>query len=70
MGVVILVVWNMLAIFTPEKLATLITMVFAVASYVVSLLKLGALTADEIKAFPKGNAILAFLQRVRLVNAE
>lgn len=69
MGVVILVIWNMLAIFTPEKLATLITMIFAVAAYVVSLLKLGALSADEIKAFPKGTAILSILQRMKLVKA-
>ncbi len=70
MGGVILIIWNLFAIFTPEKLATLITLIFAVVAYVVSLLKLGALSADEIKAFPKGNTILTFLQSVKLVKAE
>lgn len=67
MGAVILIVWNILAIFTPEKLATLITIIFAVISYVVALLKLGALNADEILAFPKGAKILGLLQKVKLV---
>lgn len=70
MGVVILVVWNVLAIFTPEKLATLVTIIFAGVSYVVALLKLGALTSDEILAFPKGTKILALLQKVKLVKTE
>ena len=70
MGVVILVVWNALAIFTPEKLATLVTIIFAGVSYVVALLKLGALTSDEILAFPKGTKILALLQKVKLVKTE
>ena len=67
MAVVILIVWNVLAIFAPDKLATLISIVFAVAAYVVALLKLGALTPEEIKAFPKGNKILGLLQRMKLV---
>ncbi len=70
MGVVILVVWNALAIFTPEKLATLITIIFAGASYVVALLKLGALSPDEILAFPKGTKILALLKKVKLVKTQ
>ena len=70
MGVVILVVWNALAIFTPEKQATLVTIIFAGVSYVVALLKLGALTSDEILAFPKGTKILALLQKVKLVKTE
>ena len=70
MGVVILVIWNMLAIFTPEKLATLITIIFAVISYAVALLKLGALSAEEILAFPKGTKILELLQKAKLVKSE
>ena len=70
MGVVILVVWNALAIFTPEKLATLVTIVFAGISYVVALLKFGALTTDEILAFPKGTKILGLLTKLKLVKME
>ena len=70
MGIIILVVWNVLAIFTPEKLATLVTIVLAGISYVVALLKLGALTSDEILAFPKGTKILELLQKVKLVKTE
>lgn len=70
MGVVILVVWNMLAIFAPEKLATLITIVFAIVSYVVALLKLGALSKDEILVFPKGAKILKILQKIKLIKAD
>lgn len=69
MGISILIVWNMLAIFTPKRLATLITIVVAVLAYVVSLLKLGALTENEIKAFPKGTKIFGFLQKMKLVKA-
>lgn len=70
MAVAILIVWNVLSLFTPDKLATLISIVVAVVIYIVSLLKLGALSADEIKAFPKGNTILRLLQKVKLVKAE
>ena len=70
MGVVILIVWNSLAIFAPEKLSTLITIGFAGAAYMVSLLKLGALSPEEILAFPKGRKLLTLFRKLKLVKAE
>ena len=67
MGIAILITWNIFAIFTPDKLSTLITIVVAVFSYLIALLKLGTLTVDEIKAFPKGTKIVEILKRMKLV---
>lgn len=67
MGVVLLAIWNVIAIFAPEKLATLVAVLCGGMTYVATLLKLKALTTEEILAFPKGNKILAILQKVKLV---
>ncbi len=70
MAIVILVSWNLLVLIASDKIATLITMIIAMGCYVVCLLKLGALSEEEIKAFPKGNMILRMLQKMKLVKAE
>ena len=70
MGAVILIVWNAFVIFMPTKLTTLIAIIFAAVTYIVALLKLGALTPDEILAFPKGNQILGLLKKVKLIKTE
>lgn len=67
MGVTIMVLWNICAIFVPDKLNTLFTMAIAALTYVIVLLKLGALSQEEIKAFPKGTVILRILQKVKLM---
>ncbi len=67
MGVVLIAFWNVIVIFAPEKLATLVAILCGGMTYVVALLKLKALTTEEILAFPKGNKILAILQKVKLV---
>lgn len=70
MGGVILLIWNGLALFVPEKLTTVITIVFAIAVYVVALLKMGALNADEIRALPKGAMLLQIFQKMHLMEGE
>ena len=47
-----------------------IAIIFAAVTYIVALLKLGALTPDEILAFPKGNQILGLLKKVKLIKTE
>lgn len=54
----------------PKALATLFALVIAVAVYGVSLLKLGALTPDEIVALPKGASIYRLLQKLHLVSSD
>ena len=70
MGVVIVILCNGLALFMPQKIVTLITMLIAAMVYLVALLKLGALKADEIRAFPKGTTLLKILRKIHLVNGE
>ena len=54
----------------PKPIATIIAIMIAVGAYAVSLLKLGALTPDEIIALPKGAVLYRILSRLRLVNQE
>ena len=67
MGIVAFIVYIATDILLPSKLATLLAIIVGVAIYVISLLKMGALTADEIKAFPKGTKILSLLKRIHLI---
>lgn len=52
----------------PKPITTIFALVIAVAVYAISLLKLGALTADEIMALPKGATIYRLLQKFHLVS--
>lgn len=52
----------------PKPITTILALVIAVAVYGISLLKLGALTPDEIVALPKGASIYGLLQKLHLVN--
>lgn len=70
MGVSIVIFRNVFAIIMPDKLSTLFTIVIAVIVYVVSLLKLGALTPDEILAFPKGATLLRLFEKFHLITVE
>ncbi len=70
MGIVIVISCKGLALFMPQKIVTLITMLIAAMVYLVALLKLGALKADEIRTFPKGTTLLKVLRKIHLVNEE
>ena len=70
MGIVIILVWNLFQLFTPDKVATIVTMIVAVLIYSIVLLLMGVLTPGEIKALPKGKLLLKVLQKVHLVKAE
>ena len=70
MAVVIIIVWNGLAILVPERITTLLTIAIAAMAYGIALFKLGALSPSEVKALPKGTMILKFLQKLRLIKAE
>ena len=54
----------------PSKIATIFGILFAIVVYVVSLLKLGGLSPEEIKALPKGGVLLRILQKLRLIKTE
>lgn len=45
----------------------LIPMIFAVISYVLSLVFLKGLTKDDLKQFPKGHLILKFFEKIKLM---
>ena len=70
MGITILVMYNLINGIMPIKLATVFTIVIAVVIYLISLLKFGALSSEEILALPKGTTILRLLQRFHFVKSE
>lgn len=67
MGCAILIVYFATALILPKKLATIVTIAVAVIVYVVSLIKIGALTKDEIIALPKGKMLLKLFQQLHLI---
>ncbi len=67
MGITILITYFATALIFPEKLATIVTIVLAAVIYVVSLIKIGALTKEEIIALPKGTTLLRLFQKLRLI---
>lgn len=70
MGLAIVVIWNVFALFMPDKLATVFTVAVAIAVYGVSLLKMGALSAGEIAALPKGASLVRLLGKLHLIREE
>ena len=72
------VLMGVIAVFThllckatlPNAVATIFSILLAVVVYAIALLKLGALTADEIVALPKGAKIYRLLCKIHLVNEE
>ena len=70
MGITILIVWNALTIFIPDKLSTIFTIVVAVLAYGISLLRFGGLSSDEIMALPKGASLLRIFQKLHFIKEE
>lgn len=58
----------LIGLVAPKTLTTLFALVIAVISYGIALLKLGALSSDEIVALPKGAQIYRILQKARLID--
>lgn len=70
MGVVSMITFWGFHKFLPYKVTTLLVLCIAVAVYGVSLIKFGALTAQEIQMLPKGNQILHLLRKLHLLGEE
>lgn len=70
MGVISGLVHYLLCMVIPEKLAIILALMLAVAIYGIGLLKLGALTPDEIVTLPKGRTILALCHKLHLIKEE
>lgn len=70
MGVVSLVAFWGFQKFLPYKVTTVLVLCIAVAVYGISLIKFGALTAQEIQMLPKGNQILHLLRKLHLLSTE
>ena len=70
MGLSVLILWNVSAIFIPDKLATIITIFVAILVYIVSLLRMGALDAEEMSALPKGAKLLRMCRKFHLMKEE
>ncbi len=70
MGIMILIVYNLSNNFIPDKIATLITIVIAMMVYAVGLLRLGALTPEEIVNLPKGTTLLRIFKKLHLIKSE
>lgn len=58
----------LIGLVAPKTFTTLLALVLAVISYGIALLKLGALSSDEIVALPKGAQIYRILQKARLID--
>ena len=70
MGICIIITWNIFQLFMPDKLATIFTVIIAIAVYGVSLLKMGVLSSDEIVALPKGTVLLSLFRKFHLIRQE
>ncbi len=68
MGITTFLSYLLIGLIAPEALATLFALVIAIISYGIALLKLGALSSDEIVALPKGAQIYRILHKIRLVD--
>lgn len=67
MGISAVVTYYIFDLFMPLWIALTITLLVSIIIYAVVLLKLGALTQDEILDMPKGATILYFLQKLHLM---
>lgn len=70
MGLVTMIVNFLLGLFIPKVIATILALFVAIVIYVVSLIKFGGLTSDEIVALPKGAKIYRALQKLHLLEEE
>lgn len=67
MGIVILVLRFLAGFVLPKAIMTIFVLAFAVVVYGISLIKLGGLTPNEVKALPKGAMIYRVLLKLRLM---
>lgn len=67
MGIVTFAANFLIGMVLPKAITTMLALMIAVGAYGVSLLKLGALTADEIVTLPKGAKIYSILQKLHLM---
>lgn len=70
MGVTALVIQLLGELFLGKKIATVLAIVVAIATYGISLLKLGGLTEDEVLALPKGTLLLRIFTKLHLMKRE
>ncbi|SHJ90753.1 putative polysaccharide biosynthesis protein [Hespellia stercorisuis] len=70
MGVITYAVRLGLALIMNGKIATILSILVAVIVYAISLLKLGALTEEEILEMPKGQVIVRICKRFHLLNRQ
>ena len=67
MGVAALAVYLLCDLVMSQNIAVIIALIVAVATYGISLLKLGGLLPEEILSLPKGHALLSLFQKLHLV---
>lgn len=67
MGVAALAVYLLCDLVMSQNIAIIIALIVAVATYGISLLKLGGLLPEEILSLPKGHALLSLFQKLHLV---
>lgn len=70
MGVITFAANFLIGKIAPKPITTILAVLFAVGAYGVSLLKLGALTAEEIMALPKGAVLYKIFSRLHLLREE
>lgn len=68
MGITIIIVYKLTGMILPDKLATILTTCVAAVVYGCSLLKIGALAAEEIVALPKGETLLRICKKLHLIS--
>ena len=67
MGIVAFLIYLLFDLFLPLWLALILAVLIAVIVYAIGLLKLGALSQDEILDMPKGATVLQLLQKLHLI---
>lgn len=70
MGIATYASYLIFDIFIGGRIATLIAIMVALLVYVVSLLKLGGLSEDELRSMPKGNLIVPICKKFHLISKE
>lgn len=70
MGVAVAASYGLFKLALPGKLATVFALIIAVLVYGISLLKMGALSAQEIESLPKGSTLLSVLQKMHFIKEE
>ncbi len=69
MGIIIILFNNLFALVKiPGRIATIFVILLAVVTYGIALLKIGALSSEEIVMLPKGRTLLRLFQKLHLVN--